>query len=188
MTNAARSLANGRFKKGKSGNPRGRPKKVTEPTSAALAFELLDNRTLTVTQNGEPQVLTVQEALDQKTYQQAIDGNRLAQKAVLRMIAKRDLLRASSKPKLSPGVKVLIEPNDPSNADEALQILDIASRDERSDYPAGKRTRLRLEPWAAQAALTRRRGKTRLTEENVSIVKLCTRDADKLNWPRGYKS
>jgi GTP-dependent phosphoenolpyruvate carboxykinase len=45
--------------------------------------------------------------------------------------------------------------------------------------------RLLLEPWAVQAALSRRRGGSRLTDKDVIDIKRCTRDAGALRWPRG---
>ena len=68
----------GRFAKGASGNPKGRPRKVTPV--AASAFDIIIDRTLMVVQNGRARELTVDEALQQKTYQDAIAGSRMAQR------------------------------------------------------------------------------------------------------------
>jgi hypothetical protein len=77
-----------RFRKGQSGNPKGRPK--AEPRPSPSAFDIVTDRRLTVTQNGRQRELTVEEALQYRTYQDAVAGSRLAQRQVLKMIAKRE--------------------------------------------------------------------------------------------------
>ena len=77
-----------RFRKGQSGNPKGRPKKAKP--RAASAFDIVIDRTLTVTQGGMPRAVTVEEALQHRTYQEAIAGSRPARREVLKMIAKRE--------------------------------------------------------------------------------------------------
>jgi uncharacterized protein DUF5681 len=166
----------GRFRKGTSGNPKGRPK--SQRASAISAFDVIMNRTLTVTQGGKSRELTVEEALQHRTYEAAINGNRPAQREVLKMIAKREKWLAAKRP--PPPVKVLTEPEDPDNANEALLLLGIAKPD-----PAWF-NRLRLQPWAVQAALSRP-GRRRLSAEDVSNIKRCTHDAETLRWPAGAR-
>ena len=83
----------GRFKKGRTGNPNGRPRKV-RPAEAS-AFQILVDRTLTVTQNGVPREMTVDEALQQRTLEAAIAGSRMAERTILKMITKREKARAA---------------------------------------------------------------------------------------------
>src|SRR5215204_1712754 len=77
-----------RFRKGESGNPNGRPRKAKQ--QRASAFEILFARTIPVTQNGQQRDLTVEEALQLKTYHDAIAGKRSAIREVMKMITKRD--------------------------------------------------------------------------------------------------
>ena len=42
-----------------------------------------------------------------------------------------------------------------------------------------------LEPWAVQAALSRRRGGRKLRDKDVAEIRRCTRDPDSLRWPKG---
>ena len=79
--------ASTRFRKGQSGNPKGRPRKEKAQTSA---FDIIIDRTLTITQNGRAREVSVDEALQHKTYLDALAGNRAARRQVLRMIAKRE--------------------------------------------------------------------------------------------------
>jgi hypothetical protein len=140
------------------------------------------DRTLTVTQNGIPREVTVEEALQHRTYQDAIAGSRAARREVLKWIAKRETWLAAKAPK-HPSVEVRIESADPDNANEALLLLGIAEPDTRWG-PDDKYERLLLRPWAVQAALSRP-GRRRLSANEVSEIKRCTRDADTLRWPAG---
>lgn len=174
---------NGQFRKGQSGNPKGRP--AARKELRASAFDVVIDKTLTVVRNGVPREITMEEALQHRTYQDAIAGNRPARREVLKWIAKREKhLAAKDKPTYRPPA-FLVEPVDPENANAAMRILGIAARDAR--WPADredKYERLLLEPWAVQMALRRRRGGQKLTANQLSEIKRCTRDADSLHWPR----
>jgi len=140
------------------------------------------DRTLTLTQNGKPREVTLEEALQHRTYQDAIAGNRAARREVLKMIAKREKWLAAKAPKHRP-IERLTEPVDPNNANEALILLGIAEHDTRWNGSNDKYERLLLRPWAVQAALSRR-GRRRLSKD-VSNIKRCTRDPETLRWPAG---
>jgi hypothetical protein len=165
----------GRFPKGTSGNPKGRPK--SRGVSSTSAFDIIMDRTLTVTKGGKPLEVTLEEALQHRTYQEAINGNRAAQREVLKMVDKREKWFAAKRP--VPSFKFLMEPKDPDNANEALLLLGIAEPDTRW-WLRG----LLLQPWAVQAALSRP-GRRQLSAQDVSEIKRCTRDADTLRWPAG---
>src|SRR5262245_36636624 len=162
----------GRFKKGQSGNPKGRPEKAR--LTEVSAFEVIIDKTLTVVRNGVPREMTTEEALQHRTYQEAIGGSRMAQRAILKMITKREKDRAARVG--GPRVQFIFRDEPKDNADAALQILGIATRDSREG--------LLLEPWAVQAALARRRGGERLDEKKIDEIRRRTRDAAKLRWPR----
>ena len=103
MSNAAdrgKPPASTRFRKGQSGNPRGRPKK-TKPDPQSSAFDVVIDRTLTIVQGGVPREVTVDEALQHQTYQNAIAGNRPARREVLKMIAKREKAITEKAPRRS---------------------------------------------------------------------------------------
>ena len=76
-----------RFRAGQSGNPAGRPKKRRPHVSA---FDIIFDKTLTVTQGGVERELTVDEALQLQTYQAALKGSKMAIRQVLKMIEKRE--------------------------------------------------------------------------------------------------
>ena len=166
-----------RFTKGRSGNPSGRPKRKAEP--AASAFDIIIDKKLTITQGGSTREVSVDEALQHKIYQDAIAGNKPARRAVMKMIEKRERAREASEPPRT-GVTVLqIEPVDPNNANEALIILGIAQAIKESGE-----VRLKLLPWAVQAALSRRRGRP-ITSKDIGEAKLRTLDPQEVKWPQG---
>lgn len=76
-----------RFRKGQSGNPKGRPKARRPHISA---FNIIFDKTLTVNQGGVERELTIDEALQLQTYQAALKGSRMAARTILKMIEKRE--------------------------------------------------------------------------------------------------
>jgi hypothetical protein len=177
-----RPPAGSRFRKGQSGNPKGRPK--APAAKPASAFDIVIDRTLPVTQGGVPRELTVEEALQHRTYQDAVAGNRAARREVLKMIEKREQYLAKHGGTPAPRFELRRE-IDPENADAAMLILGIADHDPSRQGPPFKGEQLLLEPWAVQAALSRRRGGQQLTDKERDEIRRCTRDPDRLRWPRG---
>lgn len=169
-----------RFRKGQSGNPAGRPKKRRPHVSA---FDIIFDKTLTVTQNGVERELTVDEALQLQTYQAALKGSKMAVRAVLKMIEKREVAIAALSP--APEVKgprMEIE-NDSDNACGALRILNIVEYGE-APHGGGPATRpQRLTTWATQAAISRP-GRRKFDDKDIAEIKRLTLTPDKLKWPR----
>jgi hypothetical protein len=182
----SRAKANpGWFPKGRSGNPRGRP--TTSRDSQASVFDVVFEKTLTVADPGGTREITMEEALQQRIYRNAVAGKRMAQREVLKWIIKREAWLAKHAPKASRHDFVLRFSDDPDNADTALLLLGVAAHNrDRAEWDKD-RAQLLLEPWAVQAALRRRRGGHRLTDKEREEIRLCTRDPDSLRWPRGTK-
>ena len=171
-----------RFKPGQSGNPLGRPRKPKQPTGSA--FDVVTEQSFVVAIDGVPQELSVEEALQHRTYEAALAGHRMAQRTVLRWIEKRDSTLNLSAPS-SRNLKLKFE-TDPTDVDEALLTLGIVSERDRGLALREERD-LHLEPWAVQKALSRRTG-AKLDDKTVSDIKRCTRDPDSMRWPRGTKA
>ena len=173
----------GQFRKGSSGNPGGRP--TASPAPQSSVFDIVAEKTLTVAHHGIAREITVEEALQQRTYQDALAGKRVAQREVLKWIAKREAWLVKHAPKASrPAVTRHVSP-DPDNADAALLLLGIAAPNPARAEFGKDRAQLLLEPWAVQAALRRRRGGQRLTDRERDEIKRCTRNPDSIRWPRG---
>lgn len=172
----------GRFEKGQSGNPAGRPK-ARRPNISA--FDIIFDKTLTVTQGGVERELTVDEALQIQTYQAALKGSRMAVRAVLKMIEKREAALSKLNPIQSRGSTVEVE-HTAHNADTALRILGIAV-DGHVPPGGGERAEtLKLATWATQAAISRP-GRRIISEKDRDDIKRYTVDPDKLRWPRGSR-
>lgn len=166
-----------RFRKGQSGNPKGRPRK-TAP--AASAFDVIFDKTLSITQNGVERELTIEEVLQLRTYQAALAGNRPARTRILKMILEREEWLAQHAPQRRP-VELVME-HDPRNADEALLLLGIATRDERDGYRKDGNERLLLEPWIVNEVLQRGRG-LQVEGNDYALLRNSVRDAQKVAWP-----
>ncbi|MXO97320.1 hypothetical protein GRI34_12930 [Erythrobacter aquimaris] len=166
---------NGRFQKGQSGNPNGRPK-ARRPNNSA--FDIILDKSLTVTQNGGARELTVEEALELQTYQAALGGSRMAIRKVLKMIEKREAALAKKAPVQSTPIKTEFHYTS-DNANEAMRLLDIAEPD-----PGMEGRRWFVNAWATQAALSRP-GRKRYEGKEVDNIKFFTKDCNTLRWPRG---
>lgn len=173
-----------RFEKGVSGNPAGRPRKRRPNVSA---FDIIFDKRLMVTQNGEKRELTVDEVLEHKIYREALSGKRMAIRQVIKMIERREQALAKVlPPEKSVPIKFTSQ-NDPRNADEAMRILRIAEIDQdRLERCSDPEPPIKLATWATQAAISRPARKL-LDQRNVDHVERCTVDPDKLKWPRGGK-
>ena len=166
--------SSGRFQKGQSGNPKGRPKGRRPHVSA---FDIILDKALTVTQNGVERELSVEEALEMQTYQAALGGSRMAIRKVLKMIEKREAAMAKKAPQPSAPMRVEHHCN-ASNANDALRILGIARPDPALDDRWWK-----LETWATQAAISRP-GRRAFVKREVDNIKHFTFASTKLRWPR----
>jgi hypothetical protein len=171
----------GRWTKGQSGNPSGRPRKRRPHISA---FDIIFDKSLRVSQNGVERELTVDEALQLKTYQAALKGSKMAVRAVLKMIEKREAALAKSAPSDHQGGIQLRWEGDPRNADEAMLLLGITVPDPDWTGECEYGVRMKLAIWAAQAGISRP-GRRKLDSKAVENIKRDVVDPEKLKWPRG---
>lgn len=171
-----------RFVKGQSGNPNGRPKKRRPNVSA---FDILLDRTVTISQGGMEREHSVDEAMEFQTFQDALKGGRMAVRQVLRMIEKREAALAKLNPPTSNAVRMDIE-YEAGNAEQAMLLLGIAEYEEAPPGPGYRDRRLKLATWAVQAAISRP-GRRPINSQNVSDIQRLTIDPKKLKWPRGLR-
>ena len=158
-----------RFKPGQSGNPKGRPRKVKSPQTQS-AFEVLRQRRITVRMEGVDRELTVDEALLQRTLEDAFAGSRMATRTILRLIEEQEAVQAPSHRRFAP---FRVEWLTPQSVDEALTILGIASRSTEG-VNSTSRGVLELEPWAVASGLERRKGQ-QLSDHALADLKAHTR-------------
>lgn len=179
MSNKSRSgsKANpGWFPKGRSGNLKGRPT-GSRSSKEGSALDIVLEKTLTVTERGRTREITMEEALQQRTYQDALKGKRMAVREVQKWIHQREAWLTEHAPKPPQQEITIGSAPDPDNADTALVLLGIAAPDQDRAWYSG-RTLLLLEPWAVQAAMRRRRGGQRLTDRELEEIRSLTRDPD----------
>lgn len=186
MVDTTRRPNRGQFPKGQSGNPGGRPKKAG--ASPATSFNVIIDRTLNVKRNGIQQEIPVEEALQYRTYQEALAGKRMAIREVLRWILKREKFLAKHRPRVGTTVSWRETTPDPTNADAALVVLGIACENPGRRDVGADRLQLLLEPWAVKAALKRRRGVRSLTRKDIDDIRRCSRDDGTLKFPEAVET
>ena len=172
----------GWFGKGHCGNPGGRG--TASPAPPPSVLEILVDKTLTAVRDGIERTVELKEALQQRTYQDALKGKPMAMREVAKWILKRDAWLTKHRRQASPPAITRHISPDPDNADAALLLLGIAAPNPARAEFGGDRAQLLLEPWAVQVALRRRRGGERLTNRECDEIRRCTRDPDCLRWPR----
>ena len=170
-----------RFRKGESGNPKGRPRKTKVPP--ASPFSIFDEK-LTVEMPEATSELGLEAAMLIKTYQRAITGSRRAQKKLVKMILQREAVRLKGR-KPVPTITVRREHGDPKNAFEALELLGIASwvTEERSHPNRGS---LALHRWPVEAALKRLKPDD-LAKSDLALIANTTHDGINILWPKGFR-
>src|SRR5215208_5623538 len=173
----------GRFEKGRSGNPAGRPRARRPHVSA---FDIIFDKTLTVTQNGIERELAVDEALQLQTYQAALKGSKMAVRAVLKMIEKREMALRKTAPNPPSKVHPIKVEYDTGSADEAMLLLGILKEVESAPGWGDHRPRLKIDTWAAQAAISRP-GRRKISDKDIEDCKHMTIAPDKLRWPRARR-
>lgn len=187
----------GRFAKNHSGNPGGRRRK--KPAKPPSSLDVIFDRTVRVTApDGTVGELTAQDAIDQATIKDALSGKAGAIKTAVRMLIRREKWIRSEANKKAQRAKRYEKNaipefrktcNDPQNADTALQILGIATRDTQYEESVNRSgyVHLRLEHWAVEMALSRRRSSEPLSAQEFKSINACTHDPDNLRWSKGSR-
>jgi hypothetical protein len=136
------------------------------------------DKKLTVTKGDKTREITMEEALQRRTYQDALAGKRTAMREVIKWIKVREAWFAKHTPPMRQEVTIKTS-LDPDNADAALVLLGIAMR--IPECPEFREPAyLLLEPWAVQLGLRRKGGVASLTEKDREAILRCTRDAEAL--------
>ena len=174
----------GRFTAGQSGNPKGRPRKPKESKETPL--EVAFGKTVQVTQGGERTEVDVDFAIDLRTLKDAMEGKARALKKVTGWVIKREKWRRAEYDKNNPSIIEHVFGDDPDNAEEALQLLGIASRDWDYDPLDTETVRLQLAPWAVNQALQRKRS-GKLSKKDISEIERCTADGAEIKWPKDVR-
>lgn len=163
--------ADTRFKKGRSGNPKGRPRNRRRE----IPYDAVLGQMVTIREDGRERRVTAAEAFLLQLTQKGIAGDSAATRASLEAIeAARD-----ARSDAFGDIKKIIRTMVASGADAIIGKLGIAMR----KYPTDEaRMRWELNPWIVEAALERR-GDQQLTREEQREVWNAARTPQKVDWP-----
>lgn len=160
-----------RFSKGRSGNPKGRPK----DRHREMPYDAVLGQMVTIREDGRERRVTAAEAFLLQLTQKGLAGDSAAARSSLEAI---EAARAARGADVEP-LKVIIYKSISSGADAILEQLDLA----RLKYPADKnRVRWEISPWVVEAALERM-GSRRLSKEEQREVWSNTRTPQKVSLP-----
>ncbi len=165
-----------RFKKGRSGNPNGRPKNRHK----SVPYDSVLGQMVTIREDGRERRVTAAEAFLLQLTQKGLAGD---------SAAARDSLDAIENARSERGddwqhIDAIVISAVSSGADAILETLGLA----KMKYPADKkRVRWEMNPWIVEAALERL-GERRLTIEEQQEVWSATRTPGKVNWPGWWEA
>jgi hypothetical protein len=161
----------GRFRKGQSGNPRGRPRGKRK----AIPYDAVLGQRVEIRLNGEPNEVTVAEALLLKLVQMGVAGDARVGGLILEALEFERSARESVERRSEPTVVRWVSPKDPYST---MRTLGMAFKADRFRPTA----RMLLEPWLVEAALTRLDDR-RLSRAEQRTVWQATRKPTKVRWP-----
>jgi hypothetical protein len=162
---------------GRSGNPKGRPKRKGE----GLPYARILDRMVTIKDGRGARQVTAEEAFLLYLRKKALDGNEAAQERLEEIQA----FRRERDPDLGPGgittiVRVIVSRDNPNYA---LRILKMPVK----LYPFQPHAQIKLEPWFVQRALDRLGDRRLNTMERATVV-AATQTPRKVRWPDWWET
>ena len=160
-----------RFRKGRSGNPKGRPKNRRRE----VPYDTVLGQMVTIREDGRERRVTAAEAFLLQLTQMGLAGDSAAARASLDAIE----MARDARVQHAHGPKTIAWTIVESGVDAILNTLGIAQR----RYPTDEaRMRWQLNPWIVEKALDRLEKRT-LTNEEQREVWHATRTPHKVQWP-----
>ena len=169
-----RPPASTRFRKGKSGNPKGRPRN----RNREIPYDAVLGQMVTIREDGRERRITAAEAFLLQLTQKGLAGDSAAARSSLEAIEGARATRGEDEQTIS----VIVYKSIRSGADVILDKLNIA----RLKYPSDEqRVRWEINAWIVEAALARI-GDRQLSSEEQQEVWANTRDRHKVRWPNWW--
>lgn len=163
-----------RFAKGRSGNPRGRPKNCHRQ----IPYDTVLGQMVTIREDGRERRVTAAEAFLLQLTQKGLAGDSVAARASMEAIEAARSARGGDQPMVT---KIVLS-SAGSGVSTILDTLGIAKRRFPTDEA---RVRWELNPWIVEAALARL-GNRQLTSEEQREAWNATRTPDKVKWPEWW--
>ncbi|MBI1391926.1 MAG: hypothetical protein GC152_04210 [Alphaproteobacteria bacterium] len=164
-----------RFRKGQSGNPRGRQKE----RHREIPYDTVLGQMVTIREDGRERRVTAAEAFLLQLTQKSLSGDSAAARYSLDAIEAARPSPADNDPYPSKIVLSSIA----TGADAIIGLLGIAIQRRPTDEA---RARWELNPWIVEAALARL-GDCQLTEDEQREVWNATRTTHKVKWPAWWR-
>jgi Family of unknown function (DUF5681) len=159
-----------RFRKGQSGNPKGRPR----GRRRELPYEAVLGQEVIIRENGRERRVTAAEAFLLQLTKRGLDGDSAAARAAIDAIGDIRNTDLSGR-----RVRAIVHCSvHPGSVSTAVECLRIGTKLDRYRETA----RILLEPWIVEAALARF-GEKQLTPQEQEIVLKATRTPTRVRWP-----
>lgn len=165
-----------RFRKGQSGNPRGRPR----GSRNEAPYEAVLGQMVTIRENGVERRVTAAEAFLLHMTKRGLEGDGAAARASMAAIEDARAKRITGSPDRLTHLAVVYVT--PGSVGTALEPLRMAVKQDRYRPTA----RMKVEPWLVEEALARL-GDRRLTLDEQATIYAATRTPGKVSWPAWWE-